>query len=352
MQDIALSDLIRDRYPFPISHAYAYLESRVDPQDRYAALLACFEVTLKTITSIALANFMRDAQEDPDFGNVHLFRELLETLSRPLSLGHWQGLLWRTLRPYASHQERLVVPELFDFYYRITESANVKSQKPHVPIIQRMIQERNEEAHHRNRSQTSALQRQAELAPLETDMQTLLDGLRFLADYPWLYVENAEYHEGQWYYRANYACGNSYPFRQKTWKTTLGVNSRRCLLVNETRPAVLELDPFAIITAEGRLQQPDIFFFDGVFSSGRANFMSYHIGDYIDPTDEGSPAAIASDSVISLLRLLENRVPPDEDEELIQAQHSAVEIYHQAVAWAAERGGPVKLSRWKRCARF
>jgi hypothetical protein len=236
----------------------------------------------------------------------------------------------------------LVVPELFDFYYRITESGNVKSQQPYVTIIQRMIQERNEEAHHRNRSQTSTLQRQAEMAPLEADMQTLLEGLHFLAGYPWLYVENAEHHDGRWHYRANYACGNSYPFQQQTWKTTLGVNSRRCLLVNETRPAVLELDPFAIITAEGRLQQPDIFFFDGVFSSGRANFMNYHIGDYIVPTDQGSPAAIASDGIISLLRLLENRLPaaPDEEEtQLDEVQHSTVEIYRQAVVWAAERGG-------------
>jgi len=339
MNNIVLSELIRDRYPFPISHAYAYLESRVDPQDRYAALLACFEVTLKTITAIALANFVRDTQADPEFGDHHLFRELLETLNRPLSLGHWQGLLWRTLRPYANQQERLVVPELFDFYYRITESGKVKSQQPYVNIIQHMIQERNEEAHHRNRSQTSTLQRRAELAPLEAEIRTLLEGLRFLADYPWLYVENAEHHDGEWHYHANYACGNSYPFRQRTWKTTLGVNSRRCLLVNEERPDVLELDPFAIITAEGRLQQPDIFFFDGIFSSGRANFMSYHIGDYIDPTQEGSPASVASDSIISLLRLLENRLPaavPDENGETVEEPRSTVEIYGQAVAWAAE----------------
>jgi hypothetical protein len=32
---------IGDKYPFPISHAYAYLESRADPNDRYQALLAC-----------------------------------------------------------------------------------------------------------------------------------------------------------------------------------------------------------------------------------------------------------------------------------------------------------------------
>ena len=49
--DRGLKQLITEKYPFPISHAYTYLESRADPNDRYQALLTCFEVTLKTIAS-------------------------------------------------------------------------------------------------------------------------------------------------------------------------------------------------------------------------------------------------------------------------------------------------------------
>lgn len=334
----ALDQLIREKYPFPISHTYGYLESRIEPEDRYQALLACFEVTLKTITAIAVANFMHDVQENPDIGNVNMFRDLLEILGRPLSLGHWNKLLQLTLRPYAAYREYLIMPELFDFYFRVTDSGKVKSQSQRVQLIQRFIQERNEEAHHRNRSQTSTLQRQAELAPLEKDMGVLLADLRFLADYPWLYVENAQHHDGQWHYRANYACGNNHPFRQQTWRTTLGVNSRRCLVVNEAAPALLELYPFTIITAEGRLQQPDIFFFDGIFSSGRANFMNYHIGDYIDPKDAVSPASVASDAIMSLLRFLENRIPKvvEEAEADVETQLSAVDIYRDAAEWALE----------------
>ncbi|MEA3341022.1 MAG: hypothetical protein U9R15_13750, partial [Chloroflexota bacterium] len=339
-KDDTLKQLIREKYPFPISHAYVYLESRVDPNDRYQAILTCFEVTLKTIAAVSLANFMRDIQDDPTLGNVHLFQDLLDILSRPISLGHWQGLLHRTLRPYAARRERLVASELFDFYYRVTEGGNVKTQSQNVRIIQRFIQERNEEAHHRNRSQTSAFQRQSQLSELEQNLETLLSELDFLAQYPWLYVEHAERHEGQWHYRANHASGAGYPFHQHTWQTSLGINSRRCLLVNEAKPAVLELDPFVIVTSEGRLQQPDIFFFDGLFSSGRANFMSYHVGDYVDPTDEGSPAAVASDTVHSLLKLLKNRIPPatEDAEETVQDRSSAVEVYREAIDWAWEHG--------------
>ncbi len=344
--DRTFEQLIREHFPFPISHTYTYLQSRVDPDDRYQALLACFEVTLKTIASIALANFTRDIQNDPTLGNAHLFQDLLDTLSRPLSLGHWQGLLHRTLRPYATRRERLMAPELFDFYYRVTEGGNVKTQSENVRLIQRFIQERNEEAHHRNRSQTSPLQRRLQLPELEQDMETLLGELEFLADYPWLYVEHAEHHEGEWHYRANYASGAGYPFHQRTWRTALGINSHRCLLVNEVRPAVLELDPFVIVTSEGRLQQPDLFFFDGVFSSGRATFMNYHVGDYIDPTDEGSPASVASDAINSLLKLLKNRIPPaaEETQMVVEDRLPAVEIYHQAASWAMEHGERQSIS--------
>ncbi len=335
-----LKETIRAQFPFPISHAYTYLESRVDPNDRYQALLVCFEVILKSITAICLANFMRDIQDNPTLGNANLFQDLLDILSRPLSLGHWQGLLHRTLRPYATHRERLVAPEMFDFYYRVTEGGNVKTQSQNVRLIQRFIQERNEEAHHRNRSQTSSLQRRSQLSELERDLEILLGELAFLADYPWLYVEHAEHHEGEWHYRANYASGIGYPFHQHTWRTALGINSHRCLLVNEDKPAVLELDPFVIVTSEGRLQQPDIFFFDGLFSSGRANFMNYHVGDYIDPTDEGSPASVASDAINSLLKLLKNRIPPaaEEAQDVVEDRPSAVEIYHQAASWALDHG--------------
>jgi hypothetical protein len=344
--DSALKQLIRDKYPFPISHAYVYLESRIDPSDRYQALLACFEVTLKTIASITLANFMRNLQDDPTLGNVPLFQDLLDTLRCPLSLGHWHALLHRTLRPYATRREQLVVPQLFDFYYRITEHGNVKTQKRNVRIIQHFIQERNEEAHHRNRSQASAFQRQSRLPELTQDLDALLGELKFLADYPLLYVEHAEHHEGQWHYRANFACGTGHPFCQRIWKTSLGINSHRCLLLNEEKPAVLELDPFVIVTSEGRLQQPDIFFFDGVFSSGRANFISYHVGDYIDPTDEGSPASVASDTVNSLLKLLQNRIPPatGEGKDVAEGRLPAAEIYREALGWALEHGARQAIS--------
>jgi len=335
----ALRETIRESYPFPISHAFTYLESRVDANDRYQALLACFEVALKTLAAISLANFMRDIQDDPGLGNVSLFQYLLDTLNRPLSLGHWQELLRRTSRPYATHRERLVVPELFDFYYRVTQGGNIKTQSQNVRLLQRFIEERNEEAHHRNRSQTSPFQRQSQLPELEDSLQTLLGKLQFLGQYPWLYVEHAEHHEGQWRYRANYAQGANYPFHQQTWETSLSISSRRCLVVNESKSAVLELDPFVIVTSEGRLQQSDLFFFDGVFSSGRANFMNYHVGDYVDPIDEGSPASVASDAVNSLIKLLKNRIPPatEEGQDLVEGRLSAVEVYRRATNWALQR---------------
>jgi hypothetical protein len=338
--DQTVERLIQEKYPFPISHAYVSWDRVIDPEERYQALLACFEVTLKTIASISLANFVRDVQQDNTLGNANLFQDLYDILSQPISLGHWQELLRLTLRPYANRRDQLAVPELFGFYYRITDAGNVRAQSRNVQLLQRFIQERNEEAHHRNRSQTSPLQRQSQLARLEEDLRSLLEELDCLAQYPWLYVEDAEYHQGKWHYRTNYLRGTAYPFRQDTWRTSLGINSRRCVLMDESRSDILELAPFVIVTPEGKVQQPEIFFFDGIFASGRANFMSYHISDYIDPTDEGSPASVASDAIHSLLKLLQNRLPPSAEEvdDRIEEPFSPIEIYRQAVSHALDKG--------------
>jgi hypothetical protein len=108
--------------------------------------------------------------------------------------------------------------------------------------------------------------------------------------------------------------------------------------MNQAESMVLELHPFVIITSEGRLQQPDIFFFDGIFSSGQAKFMSYHVNDYIEPTNEGAPASVANDAINSLLKLLRNRIPQatERTEEVDEEPFSATEIYRAAVGWAAE----------------
>jgi hypothetical protein len=335
-----LDQLVRTGYPFPISHAYAYMTGRVAPGERYQASIACFEVTLKYIASLALANFFRDAQEDPGIGNAYLFQDLIDRLDKPVALGHWQDVLHLTLRPYATRRDKLVVPELFDFYYRVTETGKVRAQGDAVQLLQRFIQERNEDAHHRNRAQVSLTERQEKQANVEHDLLDLLDRLRFLADYELFYVEQAEFRDGCWHYRANSACGSEYPFPQGTWKTTDGVDSYRCFLSARSGPAILDLYPFLIVTSEGHLPHEDMFFFDGVFSSGQANFLSYHANVYIDqPADESSPASVASDAINSLLSFLQRQIPKEEEPE-----RSMAEIYGQAVRWAWEHGQRQSIS--------
>ncbi|MHA2248680.1 MAG: hypothetical protein ACXADY_27290, partial [Candidatus Hodarchaeales archaeon] len=250
------------------------------------------------------------------------------------------------LRPYAACIDKLLIPELFNFYYRVTEHGNIRAQGEIVQLIQRFIQERNEEAHHRNRAQVSLFQRRSKQADLEQDLKILLQRLMFLADYDLFYVENAEHFGGRWHYRANFAYGTGFPLRQDTWETHHAVNSRRCLLMGEESPTVLDLHPFLIVTPEGRLQQSDIFFFDGVFGSGKAHFMNHHVSDYIEPSDESSPAAVASDAVNSLLSFLQKQIPAIVEEEADEAGGGlwAVEIYREAVRWAWDHGEHQSIS--------
>jgi hypothetical protein len=67
--------------------------------------------------------------------------------------------------------------------------------------------------------------------------------------------------------------------------------------------------------------------------------MCHHVGDYIEPADDGSPASVASDAINSLLKLLKNRIPAvEESEELAEDRLSSAEIYREAMSWALEHG--------------
>jgi len=73
--------------------------------------------------------------------------------------------------------------------------------------------------------------------------------------------------------------------------------------------------------------------------------MSYHVGDYIEPADESSPASVASDAIDSLLKLLKNRISlTAEAKDLAEGRLSAAEIYRDAVSWALEHGEPQTIS--------
>ncbi len=107
---------VGDRFPYPLVGTYnRALFQTPDPAEAHEYLLDLFEVTLKYLAAIAIAQYLadgvRDAQLDHD----------LRELQRP-SLGHWQGWLRDTLRVFEDDERRLLA-SLRDFYRKRHEGA-------------------------------------------------------------------------------------------------------------------------------------------------------------------------------------------------------------------------------------
>src|SRR5258708_36527372 len=105
-----LDDEIRARYPYPL--AATFHRAFYDMPDFtlvHDYLLDLFEVTVKYLTAIVLAQYVSEGAPDPAIDRS------LADLRRP-SLGHWQGWLREIIRFYAPQKHPLLVPEIATFY--------------------------------------------------------------------------------------------------------------------------------------------------------------------------------------------------------------------------------------------
>ena len=116
---------ITDLYPYPIATAYLKLYQTGDPTGRHERLKDLFEVTVKYLAAIVLAQYVRDRLADgATYGSPAVDAALLN-LKRP-SLGHWVGLLRDVLAHYGriKQQSALVLPDLYDALFQKRSKAD------------------------------------------------------------------------------------------------------------------------------------------------------------------------------------------------------------------------------------
>jgi hypothetical protein len=99
------------RYPLPIAVTYLNADNAREAVGAHDQRLKLFEVTLKYLSSIAIAQYLHDRLEDPRV------KQALRGLARP-SLGQWNGFLREVLSAYsrAGRLDGLFVTDLPDAY--------------------------------------------------------------------------------------------------------------------------------------------------------------------------------------------------------------------------------------------
>jgi hypothetical protein len=186
--DTEMIRLIRERYLFPIAHAYKKTLGLIhDDAQKLKCLIQTAETVIQFLAPVMLAQLHHDLQhlQAPALGR--LAESLRDALRRP-SFGKWQEILRDVLKSYREHRHLLVIPELFDFYFRPAPGNKLAFQPVISQAIDPLIGLRNQ-FHHPGIQE--ALIPESIAAGLGW-LDDILVGLRFLSTYELAFVQRIE----------------------------------------------------------------------------------------------------------------------------------------------------------------
>ena len=160
---------VRRGFPQPIAGAWHRVAVASSDAERMRHATAALEVILRTLSSMALADYLRG-------GPVPRVEEALAPLSRP-SLGHWAQLLRVLIHALGDRNEpQPFLPDLVGWYRTPTGRPTAEARR-----IDDLIALRNRVAH--DGPSTSPEDTAAQLKHLMEESRALLRGLRWLAGY-------------------------------------------------------------------------------------------------------------------------------------------------------------------------
>ncbi len=215
------------RYPYPIALTYHNADNAREVMTAHDQRLRLFEVTLKYLAAITIAQYVRQAGDDEKVNRA------LRGLSRP-SLGQWNGFLRETLAYYDRTGKRnaLFIPEMYEAYFQKNrECPNLcraystlrnfmrGRDDSHVTTLSLqqffdlMINYRNKTVGHGalTRAQCEPL-----IDPLFEGLTEMLARLAFLRDHRLVYIEDVRLRRGHYSHEMMSFMGSTPPMRMKS----------------------------------------------------------------------------------------------------------------------------------------
>jgi tetratricopeptide (TPR) repeat protein len=251
--DTDLIHLIRERYPFPIAHALKRaLALRDDDTQKLKSLIDAAEAVIRFLALVVLAQLYRDLehQQAPPLGSRG--GQLAEDLRNP-SFGKWQGILRDILKCYSAHRHLLMMPELFDFYFKPPRGQRLQVQPVVGQAIDPLIALRNQYHHQPDLLGTPSISK------VEAGMRWLeqvLAGLQFLSTYQLAFIQEIKVrHRARgvriYSHELVQMNGCSTPFDQGRWESDLDLQEQRLiLLASGVQHHSLFLDPFLTVASQ------------------------------------------------------------------------------------------------------
>jgi hypothetical protein len=325
--DAELTRLIRERYPFPIAYTYKKTLALLDNDaQKLDCLLQAAETVVQFLTLVMLAQLSRDLEHQQAPTLEGQGAHLREDLRKP-SFGKWQGIVRDLLTSYRNHRHLLVMPELFDFYFRPGRSSKPRPQPVVTQVLDPLIALRNLKAHDR----PSKRQVAEALAVGSGWLEQVLAGLQFLAMYRLAYIQNIQVrhrrHGPRVFHHILVHCNGCFtPFDEQPWDSEVDLcEERPVLLAPQPNGQSLFLDPFLTVTDQVPKQGVlDVLLLNGT-DAQQGKYLSVQFGQTAtDAPDwtEGKEHLEALSHFFTLLRgapITNTEVELDEEEPLALA---------------------------------
>ncbi|OQY19046.1 MAG: hypothetical protein B6I34_10005 [Anaerolineaceae bacterium 4572_32.1] len=281
------------RYPYPIALTYHNADNAREVMAAHDQRIKLFEVTLKYLASIAIAQYVRQAGDDE---KVNL---ILRGLARP-SLGQWNGFLRQVLTYYdqAGKRDALFIPEMYEAYFQksrerpaLCRAYNALRnflrgrEDSHAASISMrqffdvMINYRNKTVGHGalTRAQCEPL-----VDPLFEGLEEMLGQLTFLRDRRLVYIEDVRLRRGKYAHEMTSFMGSTPPSRIKTAYVAQSpadykIEEQLYLCHHDEDVPALSLHPLMIVA------QGDVLFLNESDRERDIEYLSYQTGQVKRP---------------------------------------------------------------------
>jgi len=274
-----------EKYPFPIAYRYNKVsEPTEDNYEKLKHILDTAETTIKFLALLTLAQMHRDLLNN-EIPNKDRLKETID-LSRPPSFGTWYGLSREVMRAYRDIKVQLIVPELFNFWFRESSGKKLRVKPLHSESVEPLLRLRNIFSH---KSPPKAMVKDDVTNGSEW-LSKLLEEVHFLARYELFFTRDIKVvsdSDGKSCYTHNLRLFNGYSatFKNISHSFDTHLVSKSVVFRQPEEDRHLILNPF-IISADQINYSTDVFLLNS-FGKNESVYDSSQFGQDLKTTHKG-----------------------------------------------------------------
>lgn len=252
---------VENSYPYPIASEFRILNTEEyleTDEKRLIQILKTAEITIHLLSLISLVDLLETHSKTPIKLPDTFIQEFPIRFTRT-SFGKWIALIRENIKIFKTNDIQMFIKELPDYFVK-GKSSESEAQK----AFNRLTSIRNKLVHPDFSPTKESIQEFCQES--EGLLETILTGLDFIIDYPFLFVNNVTVRYHKWYDpKYNHAfsevIGNTSKFRAYKKILTELVNTPAVIITKGKEEDHLNLDPVVIYSEEGEKKIPDIFLY-------------------------------------------------------------------------------------------